>query len=197
MASDGRVGRGCGRTFTLAYGVATDGRAASVKRRSQPGPNSWTGALTPMCARPRAQRDRPYTRCTSRATTSTVPCASAHRAPMRILLALIVRVPRLVHLADHPLYQHGPTASRSARSILRWSSTTIEDNLQSGLSRVPPRAHVSFTFPQTEVAPVGEEAQAPARLPPRAEVEPSAGGRVVCVLDAHVILMQGGTRSPV
>ena len=86
MASDGRVGRGCGRTFTLAYGVATDGRAASVKRRSQPGPNSWTGALTPMCARPRAQRDRPYTRCTSRATTSTVPCASAHRAPMRKLI---------------------------------------------------------------------------------------------------------------
>ena len=39
-----------------------------------------------MPARPRAQRDRPYTRCTSRATTSTVPCASAHRAPMRILL---------------------------------------------------------------------------------------------------------------
>ena len=40
MASHGRVGRGCGGTFTLAYGVATDGRAASVKRRSQPGPNS-------------------------------------------------------------------------------------------------------------------------------------------------------------
>ena len=39
-----------------------------------------------MPARPRAQRDRPYTRCTTRATTSTVPCASAHRAPMRILL---------------------------------------------------------------------------------------------------------------
>ena len=45
-----------------------------------------------MPARPRAQRDRPYTRCTSRATTSTVPCASAHRAPMRILLAEHIEV---------------------------------------------------------------------------------------------------------
>ena len=46
-----------------------------------------TGARAPMPARPRAHRDRPYTRCTSPATTSTVPCASAHRAPMRKLLA--------------------------------------------------------------------------------------------------------------
>ena len=92
MVSEGCVGRGCGRTFTLAYGVATDGRATSVKRRSQPGPNSWTGALTPVSARPRAQRDRPYTRCTSRATTSTVPCASAHRAPMRKLLGKSLRL---------------------------------------------------------------------------------------------------------
>ena len=38
--AEARVGRGCGGTLTLAYGVATDGRAASVKRRSQPGPNS-------------------------------------------------------------------------------------------------------------------------------------------------------------
>ena len=46
LLSDGRVGRGCGETFTLAYGVAAQAAPPALKRRSQPEPNSWTGACT-------------------------------------------------------------------------------------------------------------------------------------------------------
>ena len=42
-------------------------------------------AHTSVCTASRPARP-PYTRCTTRATTSTVPCASAHRAPMRKLI---------------------------------------------------------------------------------------------------------------